>query len=80
MCPECKSANISRSKRWRVRDTFMLLLRMKAYRCRDCRFRFYLPARLDKQIRRERDWLMAVHSGNKPVKSSTQPVKSAPPI
>lgn len=47
-----------------MRDTFMSFLGMKAYRCRDCRFRFYLPMRLDSQVRRQRDWLLSVHDAN----------------
>jgi hypothetical protein len=35
----------------------MALAGMKAYRCLECRERFYLPASLEQNIYRERAWL-----------------------
>jgi phage FluMu protein Com len=53
MCPRCKSLEVTRS-RTRVRDTVMMWLGMKPYRCRECNKRFHLPAKQDRNLRLER--------------------------
>jgi hypothetical protein len=35
---------------------------MCPYRCRECNKRFYLPARMDRKLRRERAWLESVEA------------------
>jgi hypothetical protein len=57
MCPQCQSIDVSRSKHRKLKDLVMALAGMKAYRCLECRERFYLPASLEKNIYRERAWL-----------------------
>jgi len=68
MCPLCESANVSRSQHKRVKDYLMALVRMKAYRCHQCRARFYLPANLENVVYRDRAWLHAVE-GKRPTRS-----------
>jgi transposase-like protein len=55
MCPRCKSHEVMRS-RSRFRDTLMLWLGMKPYRCRECNKRFHLPARIGSELSREQAW------------------------
>ncbi len=52
----CKSHNVSRSRHWRIGDVFMRLWGMHAYRCHECRKRFYLPAAVAQQVKRQREW------------------------
>lgn len=68
MCPRCKSLEVTRS-RSRLRDTIMLWLGMKPYRCRECNKRFHLPAKVDRVLRRERALRMAAQerAGDVPV-------------
>jgi hypothetical protein len=60
MCPRCQSLEISRSRTRKIQDGFMRWMGMWAYRCRECNKRFYLPARIDNKIRRERAWRESV--------------------
>jgi transposase-like protein len=53
MCPRCKSLEVTRS-RSRFRDTVMLWMGMRPYRCRECNKRFHVPAKLDRNLRRAR--------------------------
>lgn len=46
-CPECGSTNIRTSRRSHWTDTFQNLRGQKAYRCRQCRLRFYAPESTD---------------------------------
>jgi transposase-like protein len=55
MCPRCKSPEVTRS-RSRLRDTLMLWLGMKPYRCRECNKRFHLPAKVGRKLSREQAW------------------------
>ena len=55
MCPRCKSPEVTRS-RSRFRDTLMLWLGMKPYRCRECNKRFHLPAKVGRKLSREQAW------------------------
>jgi transposase-like protein len=55
MCPRCKSPEVMRS-RSRFRDTLMLWLGMKPYRCRECNKRFHLPAKVGGKLSREQAW------------------------
>ncbi len=60
MCPICDSANITPSKQRRFRDVLFRLFGQVAYRCRDCRSRFFIPARLEEEATRRREWLLSV--------------------
>lgn len=71
MCPQCHSADVSRSQHRRIGDFLMALIRMRAYRCLQCRARFYLPASLERNVYHERAWLNAVKG-----KRSTRPKTS----
>lgn len=71
MCPQCQSVDVSRSQHRRIKDYLMALMRMKAYRCLQCRARFYLPSSLEQNIYRERAWLNAAAT-----KRSTRPKAS----
>jgi len=55
MCPRCKSPEVTRS-RSRFRDTVMLWLGMRPYRCRECNKRFHLPAKVARKLSREQAW------------------------
>jgi len=55
MCPRCKSPEVTRS-RSRFRDTVMLWLGMRPYRCRECNKRFHLPAKVGRKLSREQAW------------------------
>jgi transposase-like protein len=55
MCPRCKSPEVIRS-RSRFRDTLMLWLGMRPYRCRECNKRFHLPAKEGRKLSREQAW------------------------
>ena len=58
MCPRCKSDQVSRSRKRRFfADFFMQLWGMKAYRCRECQTRFYLPSHMEEKIAAQRAWL-----------------------
>ena len=57
MCPRCHSAEVSASRSFRVRDLFMKLWGMKAFRCRECNKRFYLPEFFSGSIESRRLWL-----------------------
>ena len=62
MCPNCDSANITPSKQRRLRDVFFRPFGQVAYRCRDCKTRFYIPSRLEEEATRRREWLLSVRS------------------
>jgi transposase-like protein len=55
MCPRCQSPEVTRS-RSRFRDTIMLWLGMRPYRCRECNKRFHLPAKVGRKLSREQAW------------------------
>ena len=56
MCPSCHSNDISRSRKRKLRDSFMRWMGKVAYRCRDCRRRFYVNIDVDKRLRRVKEW------------------------
>jgi hypothetical protein len=62
MCPNCDSANITPSKRHKLRDFIYRFFSQVPYRCRDCKSRFYLPSRLEEEAARRREWLLSVRS------------------
>ena len=62
MCPRCHSAQVSRSRTPAIRDGLMRWLGMCAYRCRECNKRFYVPAKIDRNLRRERAWRESVEA------------------
>lgn len=70
MCPSCKSDEVSRSKRRKFLDLLMWFLGMKAYRCRECNRRFYVPARVDRKLREQKKWLRDVQQDPKASRSS----------
>jgi DNA-directed RNA polymerase subunit RPC12/RpoP len=41
-CPTCGSENVRASQRSSIKDVFFRAAAQQAYRCRDCRARFYL--------------------------------------
>jgi len=48
VCPKCRSDEIARIPRSRLREKIAGLLGWRVYRCRECRYRFYdrpLPRR-----------------------------------
>jgi hypothetical protein len=49
---------------------------MWAYRCRECNKRFYLPAKIDNKIRRERAWRESV---DKAQETPAAPAEDAAP-
>ena len=57
MCPKCRSDQVSRSKSWRIPDLFMRMWGMRAYRCRECQSRFYLPTNLDTKLVAQQEWV-----------------------
>ena len=70
MCPRCKSNEVSPSKRRKFTDFMMWFLAMRAYRCRDCNKRFYVPFRIDRKLRADRKWVRDVQEDrNKPKRS-----------
>jgi hypothetical protein len=56
MCPSCHSNDISRSRKHKLRDSFMRWMGKVAYRCRDCRKRFYVNIDVDRRLRRAEEW------------------------
>ncbi len=75
MCPQCQSTDVSRSKRKKLKDFFMVFARMRAYRCLQCRARFYLPASLERNIYREKAWRRAAErkrTGGRPKVSQSE--------
>lgn len=56
MCPRCHSTSVRRSRTTTLRDIFMRWMHLRAYRCRDCNRRFYVPKEIDRKMRREREW------------------------
>jgi hypothetical protein len=56
MCPSCHSNDISRSRKRKLRDSFMRWMGKVAYRCRDCQKRFYVNIDIDKRLRRAQEW------------------------
>ncbi len=75
MCPRCKSLEVTRS-RTRVRDTVMMWLGMKPYRCRECNKRFHLPAKQDRNLRLERARRAAEKERSREVPISSRRVDS----
>jgi phage FluMu protein Com len=75
MCPRCKSLEVTRS-RTRVRDTVMMWLGMKPYRCRECNKRFHLPAKQDRSLRLERARRAAEKERSREVPISSRRVDS----
>jgi hypothetical protein len=41
VCPKCRSDEIARIPRSRLREKIAGLLGWRVYRCRECRYRFY---------------------------------------
>jgi hypothetical protein len=74
MCPRCHSTEVSRSRSRKLKDALMRWLSMRAYRCRECNKRFYLPVTVDRKLRRERAWRDTVQA------SLETPVQPAGPI
>jgi transposase-like protein len=62
MCPICDSANITPSKRRKLRDLLYAFFGQVAYRCRDCKSRFHIASRLEEEASRRREWLLSVRS------------------
>jgi hypothetical protein len=56
MCPSCQSADISRSRKRKLKDSFMRWMGKVAYRCRECQRRFYVNIDVDRRLRRAKEW------------------------
>ncbi len=56
MCPSCHSNDVSRSRKRKLRDSFMRWMGKVAYRCRDCHRRFYVTIDVDKRLHRAHEW------------------------
>ena len=56
MCPSCHSSDISRSRKRKLKDSFMRWMGKVAYRCRDCQKRFYVNIDIDRRLRRAQEW------------------------
>ena len=56
MCPSCHSNDVSRSRRRKLKDSFMRWMGKVAYRCRDCQKRFYLAIDVDRRLRSAEEW------------------------
>ena len=56
MCPSCHSSDVSRSRKRKLKDSFMRWMGKIAYRCRDCQRRFYVTIDVDKRLRRALEW------------------------
>jgi transposase-like protein len=56
MCPSCHSDDVSRSRKRKLRDSFMRWMGKVAYRCRDCQKRFYVNIDVDQRLRRAQEW------------------------
>ncbi len=56
MCPSCQSNDISRSRKRKMKDSFMRWMGKVAYRCRDCQKRFYVDIDVDQRLRRAQEW------------------------
>ena len=56
MCPSCHSNDISRSRKRKLRDSFMRWMGKVAYGCRDCQKRFYVNIDVDRRLRRAHEW------------------------
>jgi hypothetical protein len=56
MCPVCHSAHLSPSRRHKLLDLVMRIIGQKPLRCHDCNSRFYVPARMAKNIKQNRKW------------------------
>ncbi len=56
MCPSCHSSDISRSRKRKLKDSFMRWMGKVAYRCRDCQKRFYVNIDVDQRLRRAQEW------------------------
>ena len=69
MCPVCRSSDIALSKHPKLRDLLMRLWGMRAYRCLECRKRFYLPSNWERKLKEDKAWLndvTAQESGERP--------------
>jgi hypothetical protein len=56
MCPSCHSNDVSRSRKRKLKDSFMRWMGKVAYRCRECQRRFYVNVDVDKRLRRALEW------------------------
>jgi transposase-like protein len=56
MCPSCHSNDVSRSRKRKLKDSFMRWMGKVAYRCRDCQKRFYVNIDVDRRLRRAQEW------------------------
>ncbi len=56
MCPSCHSNDISRSRKRKLKDSFMRWMGKVPYRCRDCQKRFYVNVDVDRRLRRAQEW------------------------
>jgi len=56
MCPSCNSHDVSRSRKRKLKDSFMRWMGKVAYRCRDCQRRFYVNIDVDRRLRRAKEW------------------------
>jgi hypothetical protein len=56
MCPSCRSNDVSRSRKRKLKDRFMRWLGKVAYRCRDCHRRFYVTLDVDKRLHGVHEW------------------------
>ena len=56
MCPSCHSNDVSRSRKRKLKDSFMRWIGKVAYRCRDCQRRFYVNIDVDRRLRRALEW------------------------
>jgi hypothetical protein len=56
MCPSCHSNDVSRSRRRKLKDSFMRWMGKVAYRCRDCQKRFYVAIDVDRRLSAAQEW------------------------
>jgi hypothetical protein len=56
MCPSCHSNDVSRSRKRKLKDSFMRWMGKVAYRCRDCQKRFYVAIDIDRRLRSAEEW------------------------
>ena len=71
MCPSCHSNDISRSRKRKLKDSFMRWMGKVAYRCRDCQKRFYVNLDVDRRLRRAHEWKRRSDESATPARAQT---------
>jgi hypothetical protein len=56
MCPVCTSRDVRPSRPRKLLDFAMRVIGQAPVRCRDCKSRFYVPARMVAELKQHRKW------------------------